>query len=240
MLHSDWLLHMLDKAGASPRARVLALFDILQDWSAAPGVDRKAGLTTPSPALLAYLSQQLSALGASEPDMLSQQIYCLALGALQVSHGDDGMHAFVQGRQAAAVLLQAHLPRRGLPVAIGMATAASVLLAATALFLLQGHASHENVPVMPAQAMSTQTLRPLFVASASPDQIASLHDSLERFRRGVCQYPQALMLAPEDRSVFLENVVNGTVPADSGQLHEARQLAQKVECYYAPVAMTAM
>jgi hypothetical protein len=239
MLHSDWLLHMLDKAGTSPRARVLALFDILQDWSAAPGVDRKTGLTTPSPALLAYLSQQLSALGASEPDMLAQQIYCLALGALQVSHGDDGMHAFVQGKQAAAVLLQAHLPRRGLTAGIGMAAAASMLLAATALFLLQGHASRDNVSVMPVQA-AAPALRPLLVASASPDQIASLHDSLERFRRGVCQYPQALMLAPEDRSVFLENVVNGTVPADSSQLHEARQLAQKVECYYAPVAMTAM
>ena len=239
MLHSDWLLHMLDKADTSPRTRVLALFDILQDWSAAPGVDRKAGLTTPSPALLAYLSQQLSTLRASEPDMLAQQIYCLALGALQVSQGRDGMHAFVQGRQAAAVLLQAHLPQRGWAAGLGMAAAASVLLAATALFLLQGHTSRESVSVVPMQ-VSAPTLRPLLVSSASPDQIASLHDSLERFRRGVCQYPQALMLAPEDRSVFLENVVNGTVPADSSQLHEARQLAQKVECYYAPVAMTAM
>jgi hypothetical protein len=75
---------------------------------------------------------------------------------------------------------------------------------------------------------------------SSPDQVASLNDSLERMRRGVCQYPQALMLAPEARAVFLENVVNGSVPTDAGQIREARLLAQKVECYYAPVAMTAL
>ncbi|HSI21541.1 MAG TPA: hypothetical protein VK959_00835 [Methylophilaceae bacterium] len=241
MLHSDWLLKMLDKTGYTPRERVLALFDILQDWATAPGLKTGTGMTGSENALIAYLARQLTALRLPEAEILAAQIYFIALGALHTAGTGECDNAFLQGRQAAAVLLDAHRPPRR--VNTGAAVVASLFVLVSAVFIAAG-----DYPVAPSQPMATRSMptdigafRPVTARlGSSPDQVASLNDSLERMRRGVCQYPQALMLAPEARAVFLENVVNGSVPTDAGQIREARLLAQKVECYYAPVAMTAL
>lgn len=241
MLHSHWLLKMLDKTGDTPRERVLALFDILQDWTAAPGLKTDAGMAGSEDALIDYLTTQLAALRLPEPAILATQIYCITLGALQTAGTDERGDAFLQGRQAAAILLDAHRPPRR--VKAGAAVAASLFALVSAIFIAAG-----EYPAAPSHQMATFSpptdigaFQPVQTRlGSSPDQVASLHDSLERMRHGVCQYPQALMLAPEARAVFLENVVNGSVPTDAGQIREAHLLAQKVECYYAPVAMTAL
>lgn len=241
MLHSDWLLKMLDKTGNTPRQRVLALFDILQDWATAPGLKADTEMTGSEDALIEYLTGQLSALRLPDPDILATQIYFIALGALQTAGTDERGDAFLQGRQAAAVLLDAHRPPRR--VKPGAAVAAFFFALVSAIFISAGEspvAPSSHMAMLPAPT-AVGTFQPVQTRLGnSPDQVASLHDSLERMRRGVCQYPQALMLAPEARAVFLENVVNGSVPTDAGQMREARRLAQKVECYYAPVAMTAL
>jgi hypothetical protein len=243
MLHSDWLLNMLDKSGRTPRERILGLFDILQDWTNAPGLQSTdcalAGTEDP---LIEYLARQAAAQQLPEPDILATQIYFIALGALQTAKAETPGDAFLQGKQAAAVLLDAYRP--ALPLKSGaVAAAASVFVIGIALFLAEGNEpinTSDNVALLPS-AVSIPALQSIEVSSSnSPDQVASLHDSLERIRRGVCQYPQALMLAPEARAVFLENVVHGSVPVDANQMREARQLMQKVECYYPPVAMTAL
>jgi hypothetical protein len=240
MLHSSWLLRMLDKSADTPRGRVLALFDIMADWNAAPGVN----ISTPDhlmgneEALIAYLTRELNALQLKEPDILATQIYFIAMGALQTAGAQEGGNIFAQARQAAAILLDAQRPpRRFRSAATVLATAALVLGSA----LLVSHIPQRGIdPVAIATLQSsviTNNLRPASVRT-SPAQVASLNDSLERMRRGVCQYPQALMLAPEARAVLIENVVNGSAPVDADSLREARRLAQNVECYYAPVAMT--
>lgn len=38
LLASDWLQRMIAKNGHDPRTRLLALFEILQDWVNAPGL----------------------------------------------------------------------------------------------------------------------------------------------------------------------------------------------------------
>jgi len=243
MLHSDWLLKMLDKCGRTPRQRILGLFDVLQDWTNAPGLQSTDPvLAGTEDALIAYLTRQAAAQQLPEPDILATQIYFIALGVLQMARADTPGDGFLQGKQAAAILLDAHRP--ALPLGSGaVAATASVFVIGIALFLAGGNepiGSADNVALLPA-SVSIPALQSMEVSTNnSPDQVASLHDSLERIRRGVCQYPQALMLAPEARAVFLENVVNGSVPVDADQMREARQLMQKVECYYPPVAMTAL
>lgn len=246
MLHSDWLLKMLDKSGDTPRQRVLALFDILQDWTTAPGVKTDArmtgaGMTGSEAALIAYLTGQLTALRLPEPAILAAQIYFIALGALQSAGTGECGDAFLQGRQAAAILLDAQRPPRRINA--GAAVAAAIFALVSVMFIAAGE--YPAAPSQPMATLATPTNIPALQPTRarfgrSPDQVASLHDSLERMRGGVCLYPQALMLAPEARAVFLENVVNGAVPTDAGQLRTARLLAQKVECYYAPAAMTAL
>lgn len=231
---------MLDKSADNPRGRVLALFDIMADWSTAPGIaqgenDRLMGNEE---ALIAYLTRELQALDLKQPDILANQIYFIAMGTLQTSASETSGNMFAQARQAAAILLDAHRPpRRARSAATVLAAAALVL--GSALFF-----THKPEPVfpvlatndMPAMSMNMRTV----TLRTSPDQVAQLNDSLERMRRGVCQYPQALMLAPQDRAVLIENVVNGSAPVDADSLREAHRLARNVECYYAPAAMTAL
>lgn len=242
MLHSSWLLRMLDKSADSHRGRVLALFDIMSDWSTAPGMDMHGTdrLMGNEEALIAYLTRELTALNLKEPEILATQIYFIAMGALQTCSHEAHGNVFAQARQAAAILLDAHRPpRRYKPAATVLSTALLVL--ASALWLSPDR-DLGNAPTSLVQLASPAALSATHrVAHAtSPDQVASLNNSLERMRGGVCQYPQALMLAPEARAILLENVVNGAVPGDATSLREAHRLTQSVECYYAPVAMTAL
>lgn len=250
MLHSDWLLNMLEKSCSDPRSRILALFDILHDWSTAPGIQHdaaKENCASGSPdALLAYLTKQLTALRLAEPEVLAQQVHFIALGALQAEMSGTCGHAFAQGKNAVAVLLDAQRKPEIARVR-AVAVAASVCLIAFSAFLVSSNQTappQQSAVVATVPASMTTALAGLHPVQShqgnSPDQMASLHDSLERIRQGVCQYPQALMLAPEYRAVYLENVVNGSVPDSANQMREAHRLAQKVECYYPPVAMTAM
>jgi hypothetical protein len=242
MLHSSWLLRMLDKSADTPRGRVLALFDIMADWNAAPGLNLSAPdrLMGNEEALIAYLTRELNALQLREPDILATQIYFIAMGALQTAGTQESGNVFVQARQAAAILVDAHRPPRRLKSAATVLSTALLVLGA-ALFV-----SHVPQPVIaPAtlanlpSALAPASLQTTAIRT-SPAQVASLNDSLERMRQGVCQYPQALMLAPEARAVLLDNVVNGSAPTDAESLREAHRLAQAVECYYAPAAMTAL
>lgn len=247
MLYSDWLLNMLEKSGPDPRSRILALFDILRDWTAAPGIQPASmtkHCTQGSPdAILAYLSKQLAALKLAEPEVLAQQVLFIALGALQAEKaGTSG--AFAQGRNAVAILLDAQRKPAMARARVAAVTASVCLVALSAFFVAgskfastRGTITVEALPLsVSATLAGRRSAQPLQVSS--PDQMASLHDSLERIHQGVCQYPQALMLAPEYRSVYLDNVVNGSVPGSADQMRAAHQLAQKVECYYPPVAMT--
>ena len=62
LLNSDWLIKMLEKAGKTPEARMLALFEILADWSDAPDFQERflADLndSTEPTLLIEYLRQQ--------------------------------------------------------------------------------------------------------------------------------------------------------------------------------------
>lgn len=250
MLHSDWLLNMLEKSGTDPRSRTLALFDILHDWSTAPGLQPDAAkincASGSADALLAYLTTQLTALRLAEPEVLAQQVHCIALGAWQAEMSGSCTGAFAQGKHAVAVLLDAQRTPAIARAKVAAMAASVCLIALSAAFVSSDRTAPPQPPAAVATApaaMTTALTAPHPARSHqgnSPDQLASLHDSLERIRQGVCQYPQALMLAPEYRAVYLENVVNGSVPDSANQMREAHRLAQQVECYYPPVAMTAM
>lgn len=242
MLHSSWLLRMLDKSADTPRGRVLALFDIMADWNAAPGVHFSAPnhLMGNEEALIAYLAREMNALQLKEPDILATQIYFIAMGALQTAETQESGNIFIQARQAAAILLDAHRPQRRLKsVATVLSTAMLVLGSALFVSHIQQQETTPATIATVSSFIATHDLQPVSVRT-SPAQVASLNDLLERMRRGVCQYPQALMLAPEARAVLLENVVNGSVPIDAARLREAYRLAQNVECYYAPATMTVL
>lgn len=241
MLDSSWLIRMLEKSAATPRGRLLALFDILDDWLAAPHMRQALAAQSPaqqnSQRLLAYLTAQAQAHGAEHPEALAYQLCLMVMGALQQETRVPGCGAMLQAKQAAAVLVGAQC--RPHAKTLRYATAVAVLVVAFGLGLsLSGARTGQAIRTASLPATMVQlTIGPSDVR-ANPVRVAALYDAIEQMRNGVCQYPQALMLPAEQRSIYLENVVGGEVSTGNRNPEELHQLVQKVECYYPPVAMT--
>lgn len=249
MPYQDWLVKMLRHAAPHPGERIMALFDLLQDWMDAPGLRQALRpdmlAQAPFEPLLDYLEQQARLAGCSDPDGLARQIYYLALGALHEALSHPGCGAVGDARKAAEILLAAHSKPTNTHVHAAIAAALLCLLALPAIVLQQ--------PAMDAQLLTQRLVvapaaQPMLAAhgirrepaSHSPDQLSSMHQTLEKLQQGVCQYPQALMLPPEQRSVLIENIVNGELSANHQRMQLAQKVALKVECYYPPIAMTSL
>lgn len=232
---SGWLQRMVDKAGTTPDARIHALFRILQDWLDMPGMRQQlqdAPLDEAGQrALKAYLLQLLQASKVTHPGMVADQVTMLLLGALNQAMREPGSQALEYGGKAALLLVSAQMPDRRVARG-GLALAASVVLMAGVLTLF---IARQPLPPMVA--------RPLLAvagvsAVSSPDRIAAFYHLHEQIQAANCSYPQALMLAPEQREPFLDNVVNGNVgDMRPESVVMVSQLYQKVDCYYPPAAM---
>lgn len=248
MLNSAWLLRMLEKSSPSPQGRLLALFDILGDWIEAPHLrlalakDSVAGMTTGDGALVAYLAGQARLTGIDEPEALAQQLYSLALGALHAELRSPGCAALPEAGRAAHILL------RGQGRTARSTSRPRALVAGVVLVLLSsviGMENNSDQPAMRPVADAAPTMSAAYPPHAtrrpaiSPTQIAALNYSIERLHSGICQYPQALMLPAEQRGPFLDSIVGGSVTPSSAEHAAAlNTLVQKVDCYYAPIAMT--
>lgn len=234
LLDSDWLQRMAEKSGRTPQLRMLALFDILQDWAVAPGMREQLLAWQPAldegRALRLFLSRLAREAGARQPEVLASQLGSMLLGALREQLRVPEQAALAHARVAAALLVDSQTRRQVLFPAEKAASLASLAVGTLlALFVLDRPAES----IAPAPARLAQAAPVL-----NPDQVASLYRLHDRIQAGTCHYPQALMLPPEQRAVYLENVVEGqggaVMPAN---LPMVQQLYQKVDCYYPPAAM---
>lgn len=232
---TGWLQRMVDKAGKTPVSRLQSLFQILHDWMDVPGMrSQLEGISSDEDgqrALKAYLVQLVEQAGVVNPDMVAGQVHMLLLGALLEEIRNPGSQALEHSGQAAVLLVNAQLPVR--KTAHGsFAMAASVLLVAGLLTLLLVHQQAEPVSAHPVQVIAAVSDAP------SPDQVAALYHLHDQIHAANCSYPQALMLAPEQRAPFIENVVDGDVGTMRPEaIVMVSKLYQKVDCYYPPAAM---
>lgn len=232
---SGWLQRMADKAGKTPADRIHAVFQILQDWMEAPGMRqqlRDAPLDAASQQVLkAYLQQLVEASGATNPAVVTVQLHMMLLGALNEEMRQPGSQALEHGRTAALLLLTSQLPDRRVSSA-NIALAASVALMAGIMSMFFTQRQPEPSVAGPMQLIA------IAPAAPNPDKVAAMYHLHDQMRTANCSYPQALMLAPEQRVPFLENVVNGNLgKIQPESMIMINQLYQKVDCYYPPAAM---
>ena len=233
---SGWLQRMADKSGKTPTSRIESVFHILHDWVDVPGMRQQlcdALLDNDSLHLLkSHLALLVHASGASNPEMVADQVYMILLGALNEEVRHSSSRSLIQASQAALILVTAQIPVRHSHRS-KYAVAASIMIMAGSLTWIFTHQHPpEIVAAQPARIVA------LVSVPTNPDRVSALYHLHEKISTADCSYPQALMLAPEQRAPFIENVVDGDigdVPPESMVM--VSQLYQKVDCYYPPAAM---
>lgn len=244
ILHSNWIIQMLKKAGKTPQARLLSLFEILDDWTEAPGVAAELNPHTPNPdasTLKAYLSLEATKAGAALPEMLATQLYFMALSAMQeklFSHNHAGL---IHAKSAAEALITAqtkkefHIARSSV-----YAIAATFIgaLAMTGSILLLNQQKLESPSQLAITSGETTAFSPTVNNSmANPQSTAALFAQIEQMRNGNCQLLEAIQLPDKYKSIYFQNIVLGQISTDPNEQILVRDLLQKIRCNYTPMLM---
>ena len=242
ILNSTWLLNMLKKAGVTPRARLLALFDILDDWVNAPHI-REKFITTEineeePQALLEYLTDQAAGSGAQAPEALAQQLYFIATSMLQEELRSPGCAARQHAKQVAQALIQAQTEKsRFISKRSAYAMAASVFFVTGIASMLVFDNPLRDKPDISSRMVVVAPAVNAKPVEASPEQTAALFAAIEQMRKGECQYPEALQLPDSQKGIYLTNVVGGQISTNAADQALVAQLLKKVRCNYTPMLM---
>jgi hypothetical protein len=248
ILNSEWLVYMLKKSGKTPQARLLSMFDILDDWTDAPGVNVKIKNDLKNTLLQNYLSIEAAKAGAAQPEILATQLYLMAISAcnskleskLEMNSLPGPSDSFKHARYAADALILAQTKKEfRIAKTHAYAMAASVLfallIAVTLIVINQEHARR-----LPQVALAPSAIHPVSTTSASitnPDETAALIAQIEQMRKGSCQLPEALQLPDSYKKVYFEDIVSGQISTDPADQKLVRELLQKVRCNYSPMLM---
>lgn len=242
ILHSNWLVQMLRKSAKTPEARMLSLFDLLDDWSNAPGVALGPEQLVPhtdASNLKTYLALEAEKAGAALPDMLANQLYFMAISAMQekiIDHNDASM---LHAKNAANALIKAQTKKEfHIPRASAYAVAASfigALFVGAALFFSTQYDKPNATQVASTDATTIQpTFKPQY---ASPMSTATLVAEIERMRHGNCRLLEAIQLPDRYKSIYFQNIVLGQISTDPGEQKVVRELLAKIRCNYTPMLM---
>ena len=128
-LNSSWLIKMLEKSSQKPHARLLNVFDILDDWLDSPNIATNvelnvalniapsyaepldAGLLTKQNSqhkpLQDFLTLEATKAGAILPEALASQLYYMALAAMQEKQQSNNPKSLQHAKNAAKALLGA-------------------------------------------------------------------------------------------------------------------------------------
>lgn len=247
ILHSDWLIHMLKKSSNKPQARLLSLFDILEDWLDAPNKRQQSiqqenltqqNITSPTNhPLQDFLALEAAKAGAALPEMLANQLYFMAVAAAQEKLHANNPLSLSHAKNAARALIAAQTQKEfRIAKSSAYAIAASFLgasVVAASLFVLHKPDSISHAKI--AQATPNAVVIPSQIASAQ--QTSALLAQLDQMRKGNCQLIEALQLPDSYKKVYFENVVLGQISTNIEDQRKVHELLDMVRCNYTPMLM---
>jgi len=235
VITSDWLKRMVMKSATNPEARITSLFAILQDWLEAPGMrELLLADNLDNKKLHAFVFSLVTEAKLLSPEKTAFQLQYMLLGAINAELRNPGNGAMACAGEAAAIIVESARPPRFAKPAITMASLVMFVFIVGALLIAMALPQKKAIPVTVRIAPKTD----IITVASRPDRLAAIYQMHERIQVGQCSYPQALMLAPEQRAPFMQGVVNiDSLNTASSNLEEVSRLYQKVECSYAPAAM---
>ena len=245
---------MLIKSSPTPQGRMLSLFDILDDWINVPQLNAEIfhqGLFTKTeaePLLVAYLTEQGKACGAFHPNILAEHLVLIARSAAQQAINQPYSHSLAHAKKAAHALILAQTPTNRSIVSrlnslkvYGIAASLAFMISAVSIILplvKHSHPTHVNVVQARIRSLTTRTpnnLEPL--TGVTSDDAIKIYAKYEQMRNGACQFPEVLQIPDKDKAIYLEDVVGGKLPNDTGDLAIAKFYLEKVRCNYTPMLM---
>lgn len=241
ILHSHWLIQMLKKAGATPQARLLSLFDILNDWTEAPGVD--ADLKQPktdATLLKTYLSLEAAKAGAALPEMLATQLYVMALSAMHEKLLDHNHAGLTHARSAAEALITAQTKKEFHISKSHVYTIAAsffgALIIAGSVWLINKPTSQLDMTTV-VLSQDSEFTPAVNSQMATPQSTAALVSQIEQMRNGNCRLIEAIQLPEKYQAVYFKNIVAGQISTDPNEQMVVRELLQQIPCNYSPMLM---
>lgn len=243
ILHSNWLIQMLKKAGNTPQKRLLSLFDILNDWAEAPGVEARINQqasTNDANLLKTYLSLEAAKARAALPEMLATQLYVMALSAMHEKLLAHNSGALIHAKSAAEALITAqtkkefHISRNSV-YAIAASFIGALVIAGSVFVLYQPNIkASTQIASIPVET----SFEPIFNAElASPQSTAALVAQIETMRSGNCRLLEAIQLPDRYKSIYFKNIVLGQISSDANEQVLVRELLEKIQCNYTPMLM---
>lgn len=230
----SWLMQLLKSGKSSPQSRLLKIFDVLLSPTSYSRHEIEQEFVQQKTRLIRFLHKQAKASGARLPDTLAQQIIIVLDNALQQEKQQPESQALRHARTATEALIRAQCVGSWRRLRDLSANASFVSLLGITLFV--SWYMLREPPVVRAPAASYQLWNTSSQETPpSPQHVAALYNALERMRQGTCQFPQALMLGSSERSVFLNNIVNGRLSNRAEDIALATQLLKKVSCEYRPL-----
>ena len=251
ILNSSWLIKMLEKSGKTPRGRLLAIFDILEDWLDAPNLNNQLQERINSQSdcnnLRRFLMLEAVKAGAAMPEMLANQIFFMATAAMQDRLNNQNTESIGQAKIAANALILAQIKRefyfKDLSVYGVAASFLGALVVAGSLFMFNLNPADfnsiglkTNQKIVKVQSKFTP-VKANNVTYASPEDTAALIAQINLMRKGNCQLIEAIQLPDSYKRVYFENIVLGQISTNLADQKLVHQLLEKVRCNYTPMLM---
>jgi hypothetical protein len=244
ILNSDWLIKMLEKSSQKPHARLLNLFDILEDWLDAPSLRVPDNGLNPtekkSHRLQDFLVIEATKAGAAMPEVLANQLYFMAVVASQEKLQANNHTSFSHAKSAANALIAAQTKKEfHIKRSAAYAIAASffaVVIGTGTLFMINTDTKDEQI-ALAKPAMQAEIPVTVSATTASPEQTAALVAQLELMRHGNCQLIEAIQLPDSQKAIYINMVVNGRVSTDPHEQVIALDLIKRTRCNYTPMLM---
>lgn len=231
---------MLKKSGNTPEARLLSLFNVLDDWSDAPGMNKlfEESVYEDALTLKTYLGLEAASAGAALPEMLATQLHMMAMSAMQEKLIGENKAGLIHAKSAADALIKAQTKKE-----FHIARSSAYAIAASfigALVIAGGILAYNkqlaNNTFKLAATEPSAVLKPV-KTTASPQATVALMKQIEQMQNGNCRLLEAIQLPDKHKSIYFQNIVLGQISTDPDEQEIVKGLLGKIRCTYSPMLM---
>lgn len=225
------LISQLKSSGKTPAEQ---LDHILETLGRIPDAELQQ---TELQAIVLHLTQLAKSWKIHQPEIFARQLLFMLTDARRKQLAQPENGAIQHVRIAARALIAAQRKNRFSRNSHFYAMAASVFLlfGVGSMMLGNTHApiNSKKLTVSPPTETETRVL----LAVNNPMRLSEMISNREKMREGRCHFPEALVFAESERSIYIKNVVHGEITNDFKEQEIARRLMQSVRCDYTPMLM---